>query len=107
MGRTRRRAVLDRRPGGDARLQAGLACFLAVPRARPATMNSDEQAIISRLDRLSALVFARDPTIVDELWCDLGFPLYGSERGERPETRDELRALFQRLFSKPCLVSRP
>jgi hypothetical protein len=68
-------------------------------------MNSDEQAIISKLDRLSALVFARDPTIVDELWCDLGFALYGSEHGESAETRDELVALFQNLFSKPYRVS--
>lgn len=55
-------------------------------------MNSDEQMVVSKLDRLSALVFARDPTVVDELWCDLGFILRGSERGEGTETRDELVA---------------
>jgi hypothetical protein len=68
-------------------------------------MNSDEQTILSKLDRLSTLVFARDPAVVDELWCDLGFSLYGSERGEKAETRDELVALFKNLFSKPYRVS--
>jgi len=53
-------------------------------------MNSDDQTILSKLDRLSALVFARDPAIVDELWSDLGFRLVGSEQGESAETRDEL-----------------
>jgi N-dimethylarginine dimethylaminohydrolase len=67
-------------------------------------MNSDERTISAKLERLSALVFARDPAIVDELWSGPGFDLYGSEQGERAETRDELVALFANLFAKPYRV---
>ena len=41
-------------------------------------MNAEEE-VLAKLDRLGALLFARDPAVVGELWCDLGFTLYGSE----------------------------
>src|SRR5882724_1394363 len=65
------------------------------------TMDADDEAILARLDRLSALLFARDPAIVDELWSDLGCRLVGSEQGETAETREELAALMGGLFSRP------
>jgi hypothetical protein len=73
-----------------------------------ATMNSDnadDRAILSKLDRLNALVFARDPGVVDELWSDLGFRLIGSEQGESAATREELAALIEALFLKPIRIS--
>jgi hypothetical protein len=68
-------------------------------------MSADEAAILSRLDRLNALLFARDPAIVDELWSDRGFALHGSELGESARTRDELAALFGGLFARPFRLS--
>ena len=62
---------------------------------------SAEDEILAKLDRLNALLFARDPGVVDELWCDLGFTLYGSEQGETVETRAELQSLFASLFARP------
>jgi len=64
-------------------------------------MNAEEQAVLAKLDRLNALLFARDPGIIEELWCDLGFVLYGSEEGETAETPAELQALFKSLFGRP------
>ena len=71
-------------------------------------MNSDDldgRMILPMLDRLSALIFARDPAVVDELWNELGFRLVGSEQGESAETRDELACLFETLFSRPSRFS--
>jgi len=66
---------------------------------------SDQSIVAAKLDRLGALIFARDPTVVDELWCDLGFTMYGSEQGERAESRDDLVALFSGLFAKPYRIA--
>ncbi len=63
-----------------------------------------EALVASRLDRLSGLMAARDLAIVDELWCDQGFRLYGSEHGESAETRDALEALILSLFAKPFRI---
>jgi hypothetical protein len=60
----------------------------------------DIQAITAKLERASALMFAKDIAIVDELWSD-GFRLVGSEEGEIAATRDELEALVTFLFSAP------
>ena len=57
-------------------------------------MDADDQAILARLDQLGALLFARDPAIVDELWSDLGFRLVGSEPAEIADTREGLAALM-------------
>jgi hypothetical protein len=63
-------------------------------------MNGEEE-VLAKLDRLGALLFARDPAVVEELWCDLGFSLYGSEEGETVETLAELQTLLQALFARP------
>jgi hypothetical protein len=63
-------------------------------------MTADDSAILARLDRLGELLFARDPAIVDELWCDLGFRLVGSEPGEIADTREGLARLMSSLFSR-------
>jgi len=68
-------------------------------------MSSDEKAILEKLDRFSALVFARDPAVIDELWGEGGFILHGSEQNETATTREELEALFQRQFAKPYRTS--
>ena len=60
----------------------------------------DNQAITSKLEKASALMFARDIAIIDELWSD-GFRLVGSEEGEIAATRDELEMLITFLFSAP------
>lgn len=69
------------------------------------SQRADEATILAMLERLSALVFARDAAVVDELWSDSGFRLIGSEDGEDAATRDELVALFGALFAKPFRVS--
>jgi len=61
-------------------------------------MNAEEE-VLAKFDRLGALLFARDPAVVEELWCDVGFSLYGSEEGETVETLAELQTLFQALFA--------
>ena len=68
-------------------------------------MDADDQAILARLDRLGALLFARDPAIVDELWSDLGFRLIGSEPGEIADTREALAQLMSGLFSRPARLT--
>lgn len=60
----------------------------------------DEQIIYSKLERASALMFAKDMAIVDELWND-GFQLVGSEVGEMAATRNELRDLIAYIFTAP------
>ena len=65
----------------------------------------EDQALLAKLDRLNALVYARNPAIVDELWSDLGFRLVGSEVGEIDETREELAAHMAALFAKQFRVS--
>ena len=60
----------------------------------------DIEAIAAKLDRAGALMFARDPAIVDELWSD-GFRLVGSEIGEIAATRDELVTLVTAIFNAP------
>ncbi len=67
--------------------------------------NADDREILSRLDRLNALLFGRDPALVDELWNDLGFRLIGSELGESAATREELAAIMADLFSRPFRLS--
>ena len=54
-------------------------------------MDADDQAILARLDRLGALLFARDPAIVDELWSDLGCRLVGSEPRSPTRAKASLR----------------
>ena len=68
-------------------------------------MNTDDEAVLAKLDRLRALLHARDPAVIDELWSGPGFRLVGSEQGESAQTRDELAALFENLFSKPVRLS--
>ena len=68
-------------------------------------MDADDQAILAKLDRLGALLFARDPAIVDELWSDLGVRLVGSEPGEIANTREGLAALMSSLFSRKARLS--
>jgi len=58
---------------------------------------NDEQAIIAKLDRASALMYAQDMSIVDELWSD-GFRLVGSEEEEIATSHEELRGLVTLLF---------
>jgi hypothetical protein len=60
----------------------------------------DEQAIYAKLDRASALMFAKDMAIVDELWSD-GFQLVGSEKGEIATTRHDLEELVAYIFTAP------
>jgi hypothetical protein len=69
------------------------------------TTDGEHQSLLAKLDRLNALVYARDPAVVDELWSDLGFRLVGSELGEVDETREELAAHMAALFAKPFRVS--
>ena len=64
----------------------------------------DRRAILARLDRLGELVFGREPAVVDELWSDLGFILYGSEAGESAHTREELAHLFEGLYALPFRI---
>lgn len=64
----------------------------------------DCQAILARLERLGELVFARKLAVVDELWNDLGFVLYGSEVGESASTREELAHLFEELYARPFRI---
>ena len=64
----------------------------------------DRKAILARLDRLGELVFARDAAVIDELWSDLGFTLYGSEAGESARTREELARLFAWLYALPFRI---
>ena len=61
---------------------------------------SDIQDITAKLEKASALMFARDIAIVDELWSD-GFRLIGSEEGEIAATRADLETLINFLFSAP------
>jgi SnoaL-like protein len=67
--------------------------------------NRDDQAILEKLDRLGALISARDPAVVDELWSGAGFRLIGSEEGESAATREDLATLMAGLFAKPCRIS--
>jgi hypothetical protein len=67
--------------------------------------DAEDQAVLAKLDRLNAFIFARDPAVVDELWSDLGFRLVGSEAGEIDETREELAAHMHALFAKPIRIS--
>jgi hypothetical protein len=69
------------------------------------TTDAEDPAVLAKLDRLNALVYARDPAVVDELWSDLGFRLVGSELREVDETREELAAHMTALFAKPFRVS--
>jgi hypothetical protein len=69
----------------------------------PGTAQDEE--ILSRLDRFNALLFSRDPAVVDELWNVLGFCLIGSELRESAATREELAAIMADLFSRPCRLS--
>ncbi|OLP55956.1 hypothetical protein BJF92_02265 [Rhizobium rhizosphaerae] len=48
---------------------------------------------------MSGLLRSRDPSIVDELWSD-GFRLVGSEVGEMATSREQLVALFRKLFTR-------
>jgi ketosteroid isomerase-like protein len=64
----------------------------------------DRQAILARLRRLGELVFARDPAVVDEMWNEAGFSLYGSEAGEQASTRDALARLFAGLYALPFRI---
>jgi hypothetical protein len=59
-----------------------------------------EQAITSKLEKASDLMYARDLGIIDELWSD-GFRLVGSEEGEIAATRYDLEGLINFLFSAP------
>src|SRR5258706_9896634 len=68
-------------------------------------MTPIDQMVTSKLEHLSALVFARDMDVVDELWCDLGFNLFGSQQGESAGTRDELATLLRNLFAQPYRIS--
>jgi len=65
---------------------------------------TDEEAILARLDRLGELMFARDPAVVDELWSEAGFSLYGSEAGEHAATRADLARLFKGLYARPFRI---
>jgi ketosteroid isomerase-like protein len=56
--------------------------------------------IRAKVARMSALLAARDPAIVDELWSP-GFRLVGSEHGEIAEDRPRLERLFAMLFARP------
>jgi hypothetical protein len=67
--------------------------------------DTEDQALLAKLDRLNALIYARDPSVVDELWSDLGFRLVGSEVGEVDEIREELAAHMEALFAKQFRVS--
>ena len=67
--------------------------------------DAEDQAVLAKLDRLNALIYARDPAVVDELWSDLGFRLVGSEIAEIDETREELAAHMQALFARPIRIS--
>lgn len=57
----------------------------------------DDQAIIAKLDKASALMYARDMNVIGELWS-AGFRLVGSEEGELASTYEELQALVSALF---------
>ena len=65
---------------------------------------TDEEAILARLDRLGELMFARDPAVVDELWSEAGFSLYGSEAGEHAATRDDVARIFASLYALPFRI---
>ncbi|MFO1150903.1 MAG: nuclear transport factor 2 family protein [Alsobacter sp.] len=64
-------------------------------------MGETQAAINARIDRFVALLAARDPAIVDELWSERGFRLVGSEKGEVFRTRDDLARKFVALFALP------
>jgi hypothetical protein len=63
--------------------------------------DAEDQAVLAKLDRLNALVFARDPALVDELWSDLGFRLVGSEGGRLTRHVKSLQRIW-----RPCSPSR-
>ena len=65
---------------------------------------TDEEAILARLDRLGELMFERDPAVVDELWSEAGFSLYGSEAGEHAATRDDVARIFASLHALPFRI---
>jgi len=100
-------SVANREPGRKRGSGAGFASRVAIG-MQTTPMDSDareRRAVLAKLDRLSALIFARDATVVDELWSGAGFRLVGSEPGESAQTREELAALIGALFAKPFRVS--
>jgi len=60
---------------------------------------NDHQTILAMIERLSVLLYDRNPEIVSELWSS-GFRLVGSEIGEIVETHEGLVALIDNLFSR-------
>ena len=65
---------------------------------------TDEEAILARLARLGELMFTRDPAVVDELWSEAGFSLYGSEVGEHAATRHDVVRIFAGLHALPFRI---
>lgn len=59
----------------------------------------DHEAIRLKVDQMSALLRNRDMAIVEEIWSP-GFRLVGSEIGEVAESREQLLALFEKLFAR-------
>lgn len=64
-------------------------------------MTATEARIRAKLDRLGALLAARDPAAADELWGARGAPLIGSEGHEQYFTRDEIAVHFDEIYAKP------
>jgi ketosteroid isomerase-like protein len=65
-------------------------------------LNPRAQAATS-LKRLAALVFQRDPAVLDE-FCDDAL-LVGSERGEMAVGRAELQPFLRQVFDRPTRIS--
>ena len=63
-----------------------------------------EQVVRAKLERLSALLKARDPAASDEFGSG-GAQLFGSEAHEQYLTRDEIATHLDEIFAKAFLLS--
>ncbi len=57
------------------------------------------------LERLSRLCRERDLAVVDFLWNEAGFRLFGSETSDRADTRDGLVDHFETIFAAPYRIA--
>lgn len=63
-----------------------------------------EDALRARLEEMSALISARDMSVVDLFWSGGKFWLYGSEAHEVDETRESLHQHMTEMFAKPYSI---
>lgn len=75
------------------------------------TAQTDEEILESqlrkKLETMSELIFAKDLSVVEELWSGGSFWLFGSEEHEHDETREELQRHMTALLHKPYRYTSP